>query len=66
MLLCEIQFINYVADSDPCVSNPCQNNGICRGGLDYYYCECPTGFAGPTCNRGAYMTCSFFFVYTFA
>jgi len=44
--------INYFADENACGTNPCQNSGICHGGFDYYYCDCPIGFAGSTCNRG--------------
>lgn len=36
-----------------CLSNPCQNNGICREGWNRYVCDCAaTGFLGRSCERG--------------
>jgi len=36
----------------PCLSNPCQNGGVCSE-LDIftYKCDCPAGFEGPQCER---------------
>ncbi|KAK3507113.1 hypothetical protein QTP70_007825 [Hemibagrus guttatus] len=35
-----------------CLSNPCQNNGICREGWNRYVCDCAaTGFLGRSCER---------------
>ncbi|XP_046699513.1 neurexin-1a-like isoform X2 [Silurus meridionalis] len=37
-----------------CLSNPCQNNGICREGWNRYICDCAsTGFLGRSCERDA-------------
>ncbi|XP_037388542.1 neurexin-1a-like isoform X4 [Pygocentrus nattereri] len=37
-----------------CLSNPCQNNGICREGWNRYVCDCSgTGFLGRSCERDA-------------
>ncbi|XP_062864309.1 neurexin-1a-like isoform X20 [Trichomycterus rosablanca] len=37
-----------------CVSDPCQNNGICREGWNRYICDCAaTGFLGLSCERDA-------------
>uniref|UniRef100_A0A3Q3MWG2 Neurexin 1 n=1 Tax=Mastacembelus armatus TaxID=205130 RepID=A0A3Q3MWG2_9TELE len=37
-----------------CLSNPCQNNGICREGWNRYVCDCSgTGFLGRSCEREA-------------
>lgn len=36
-----------------CLSNPCQNNGVCREGWNRYVCDCSgTGFLGRSCERG--------------
>ncbi|MFT7806018.1 neurexin-1 isoform X4 [Arapaima gigas] len=37
-----------------CLSNPCQNNGVCREGWNRYVCDCSgTGFLGRSCERDA-------------
>ncbi|KAM6956127.1 neurexin-1a isoform 6-T6 [Aplochiton taeniatus] len=37
-----------------CLSNPCQNNGICREGWNRYVCDCSgTGYLGRSCERDA-------------
>uniref|UniRef100_A0A8C2I6K1 Neurexin 1b n=1 Tax=Cyprinus carpio TaxID=7962 RepID=A0A8C2I6K1_CYPCA len=37
-----------------CLSNPCQNNGICREGWNRYVCDCSgTGNLGRSCERDA-------------
>ncbi|XP_062589605.1 uncharacterized protein LOC134251235 [Saccostrea cucullata] len=40
---------------DPCVSDPCQNYGICHGNKDHYTfeCRCEQGFSGKTCEQKA-------------
>lgn len=36
-----------------CLSNPCQNSGICREGWNRYVCDCSgTGYLGRSCERG--------------
>lgn len=53
-----------------CLSNPCQNNGVCREGWNRYVCDCSgTGYLGRSCERGrtrflfSSLTLSFFSVY---
>uniref|UniRef100_A0A8C4ZNR9 Neurexin 1 n=1 Tax=Gadus morhua TaxID=8049 RepID=A0A8C4ZNR9_GADMO len=37
-----------------CLSNPCQNNGVCREGWNRYVCDCSgSGFLGRSCERDA-------------
>ncbi|XP_061083367.1 neurexin-1a-like isoform X16 [Conger conger] len=37
-----------------CLSNPCQNHGVCREGWSRYVCDCSgTGFLGRSCERDA-------------
>ncbi|XP_064173745.1 neurexin-1a-like isoform X16 [Anguilla rostrata] len=37
-----------------CLSNPCQNNGVCREGWSRYVCDCSgTGYLGRSCERDA-------------
>ncbi|CAF4304796.1 unnamed protein product, partial [Adineta steineri] len=37
---------------DPCVPNPCQNNGRCRpnAAAGTYVCDCPANFIGQNCE----------------
>ncbi|KAM7408913.1 hypothetical protein PAMA_002570 [Pampus argenteus] len=38
-----------------CLSNPCQNNGVCREGWNRYVCDCSgTGYLGRSCERAAW------------
>ncbi|KAM4607299.1 neurexin-1a-like isoform 1-T1 [Polymixia lowei] len=37
-----------------CLSNPCQNNGVCREGWNRYVCDCSgSGYLGRSCERDA-------------
>ncbi|XP_042184404.1 neurexin-1-like [Oncorhynchus tshawytscha] len=37
-----------------CLSNPCQNNGVCREGWNRYVCDCSgTGYLGRSCERAS-------------
>ena len=38
------------AGEELCAANPCQNGGTCVPNGGSYYCECPPGFTGLTCN----------------
>ena len=41
-----------LVDSDPCLPNPCQHNGICHNHEDgSYQCVCEPGFVGSICHR---------------
>ena len=33
-----------------CEENPCQNSGLCQVLEDDFYCQCPLGFQGKTCD----------------
>uniref|UniRef100_A0A3Q3FIH2 Coagulation factor VIIi n=1 Tax=Kryptolebias marmoratus TaxID=37003 RepID=A0A3Q3FIH2_KRYMA len=37
---------------DPCLENPCQNNGTCHYFGTSYECQCPEGFEGRYCQTG--------------
>ena len=36
---------------DECLSNPCQNGGVCQDLHDSYQCQCPAGFEGYDCEQ---------------
>ncbi|XP_061446246.1 zonadhesin [Rhineura floridana] len=35
----------------PCLSNPCQNEGVCEDTTDSFICVCPEGYAGRLCEE---------------
>uniref|UniRef100_A0A8C5EBE9 Slit homolog 1a (Drosophila) n=1 Tax=Gouania willdenowi TaxID=441366 RepID=A0A8C5EBE9_GOUWI len=42
-----------LAKCNPCLSSPCQNQGICTSDLvEIYRCSCPSGFKGKNCETG--------------
>ncbi|RXM30877.1 Slit-like 2 protein [Acipenser ruthenus] len=43
--------INILAKCNPCMSNPCKNDGTCTNDpVDFYRCTCPYGFKGKDCD----------------
>uniref|UniRef100_A0A8C3QT40 Slit homolog 2 protein n=1 Tax=Cyanoderma ruficeps TaxID=181631 RepID=A0A8C3QT40_9PASS len=43
--------INILAKCNPCLSNPCKNDGTCNNDpVDFYRCTCPYGFKGQDCD----------------
>ena len=43
-----------LADTNECLSNPCQNKGKCKDSVDRFTCKCPAGFVGDTCGLGVF------------
>uniref|UniRef100_A0A8B9RMB7 Slit homolog 1 protein n=1 Tax=Astyanax mexicanus TaxID=7994 RepID=A0A8B9RMB7_ASTMX len=44
--------ISIQAKCDPCLSNPCKNNGTCSNHpIDFYRCTCPYGYKGQDCEE---------------
>uniref|UniRef100_A0A3Q3W5E2 Uncharacterized protein n=1 Tax=Mola mola TaxID=94237 RepID=A0A3Q3W5E2_MOLML len=44
--------INIQAKCEPCLSNPCKNDGTCSNDpVHYYRCTCPFGFKGQNCEE---------------
>ena len=38
---------------DPCITQPCQNNGLCfHNGTHDKRCVCPVQFSGDKCEKG--------------
>ncbi|XP_059488336.1 cubilin-like isoform X2 [Neocloeon triangulifer] len=35
---------------DECRENPCKNDGTCEDAYNAFYCRCPPGWEGPTCE----------------
>uniref|UniRef100_A0A8C3AZA6 Slit homolog 2 (Drosophila) n=1 Tax=Cyclopterus lumpus TaxID=8103 RepID=A0A8C3AZA6_CYCLU len=44
--------VSIQAKCEPCLSNPCQNDGTCSNDpVHYYRCTCPYGFKGQNCEE---------------
>ncbi|XP_070802203.1 hyaluronan-binding protein 2 isoform X2 [Pituophis catenifer annectens] len=41
----------FTHDVNPCQTNPCQNNGICKRNRNSYMCSCPEPYTGSKCDR---------------
>uniref|UniRef100_A0A8C3NKF6 Slit guidance ligand 2 n=1 Tax=Geospiza parvula TaxID=87175 RepID=A0A8C3NKF6_GEOPR len=49
--------VNILAKCNPCLSNPCKNDGTCNNDpVDFYRCTCPYGFKVGTAWRGKKLT----------
>uniref|UniRef100_A0A8C3L477 Slit guidance ligand 3 n=1 Tax=Chrysolophus pictus TaxID=9089 RepID=A0A8C3L477_CHRPC len=47
----ELVDISVVSKCNPCLSNPCKNNGTCSNDpVEFYQCTCPFGFKGRDCS----------------
>ncbi|MEQ2174450.1 hypothetical protein GOODEAATRI_008126 [Goodea atripinnis] len=44
-----------VQNIDDCNPHPCYNGGICVDGVNWFRCECASGFAGPDCRISEFM-----------
>lgn len=42
-----------------CAEHPCDNGAQCIDEWIGYRCQCPDGFAGPTCNTGLFSSSQF-------
>ncbi|KAJ8335077.1 hypothetical protein SKAU_G00407160 [Synaphobranchus kaupii] len=43
--------VNILSKCNPCLSNPCKNDGTCNNDpVDFYRCTCPYGFKGQDCD----------------
>lgn len=40
--------------TDPCMPNPCQNNGLCTASGTSYTCACLAGYTGQRCETRKY------------
>ncbi|XP_012537292.2 protein crumbs isoform X3 [Monomorium pharaonis] len=40
-----------VVSDDVCVSNPCNHNGTCHISWNDFWCQCPRGYTGKTCQE---------------
>uniref|UniRef100_A0A8C1WMP8 Slit homolog 1 protein n=1 Tax=Cyprinus carpio TaxID=7962 RepID=A0A8C1WMP8_CYPCA len=44
--------VSILAKCNPCLSNPCKNDGTCSNHpVDFYRCTCPYGFKGHDCEE---------------
>jgi len=39
-----------ITGTNPCLPNPCQNNGLCTPSGTSYVCACLTGYTGQRCE----------------
>ena len=44
----------YISVVNECLSNPCQNGGMCRNDFKRYICECRPGYVGYNCQDRTY------------
>ncbi|XP_060754658.1 coagulation factor X isoform X2 [Neoarius graeffei] len=44
------EFWNVYFDGDSCISQPCQNKGVCKDGIGRYTCYCPELVQGHNCE----------------
>ena len=42
----------FVPDVNECVSQACQNGGVCHDQVNSYNCSCLAGYTGPQCQTG--------------
>ena len=40
-----------ICPQSPCLSNPCNGNGICEDNGDSFTCRCMPGWSGSQCNN---------------
>ena len=45
----------YILDIDDCESNPCQNGGKCKDGINSHICDCSSGYMGYNCEKGDFV-----------
>lgn len=45
--------VNVDNAAHPCVAGPCAHGGSCRPRKEGYDCDCPLGFEGLHCQKGA-------------
>ena len=43
-----------VLDIDECACSPCTNGGTCIDEIDYFTCECMSGFTGDQCETSEF------------
>lgn len=46
--------MNVENAAHPCVAGPCAHGGSCRPRKEGYECDCPLGFEGLHCQKGAW------------
>lgn len=47
-----LEHLHSRADGDQCVPPPCQNEGVCKDGINSYICWCKPDFSGRNCEIG--------------
>ena len=62
-LLMSLPSLSLYTASLPCLSSPCENDGVCLNTGDGYECSCVNNYVGPKCETCKYDTLnsSFFF-----
>ena len=44
--------LKTIFKTDLCSSNPCVNGGTCNSAANGYWCDCPVGYTGTSCDQG--------------
>lgn len=47
-----LEHLHSFTDGDQCVPPPCQNDGVCKDGINSYVCWCKPNFSGRNCEIG--------------
>ena len=57
--------LNVTSILDDCTVTGCKNGGTCRTDRGPAACECPPGFAGKRCGKGAQVFYIYNYIHTF-
>ena len=49
-----MSMVVHVVEYNPCLSNPCQNEGVCSNSTEGFVCTCSGNYEGTTCSGRYY------------
>lgn len=47
----QLDNVRALLEANECLSNPCENGGICQDHFNSFTCRCPSGFSGEQCEH---------------